>query len=1007
MLSLSLITHVYFLMAVWLGVCTCATVNANPTTISLVPSPTPSTIVDILSSDVQFSTFLRIAQREGLIPVLNSLQNVTLLAPVNSAFVDGPDHIDHNYLLRYIINQRFRVGYMEPKSAVFDTLYEMDNKTYTVSLSPNMETLEFEVDRVAAIVESDIYAKHQWSFIQALDHQLPLKPSLCDVFLDNSTNILNGHNISFVKGLFQSLFKLEFSTVDALVKTDDRYKKIPQSCEIFLKNAGTFFVPTDEMVRRSMSTTLMRYYSSLYHVMHSSQFTTTDEAVLEIKYDLTNLLGSLAIDSKLMPANVSASKCQSINKAVKFNVTVDDDSVILNHKLRSNLNTSIVFADAVMHLFDYAEGEGLFFETLQVKVADMIPRKALFALHYSDFVKELKFRSLQYLINGSTTNQTLFLSPGQRDDVMEEDSFFIDSFSNKDGLKYQFVKQSINITEKVFNNNEQSYYGSAETNLCSKSRIGGCFRMKVSSSVDASNHEIITSINDDANVIEGPIEMGNNSFAYMVNGDIDTPQSFKHTLTDLLSNGNLPGHLQHIQINQAECLKTIQFLKAHDLLSFKDNKLGYTAFLPCGIPILDDSTAFDRRGSWESLGLRLNYLEKNPKIFKKILRGIFVEGTIYSDFGLDNLTQQINTTTLQGDSLIINNQFYDGDYNHLLRINGTLFHLPLNSDLLFNQGVIHIVSKLLLPSTFEVPFVGLIKATEDDTSWISFMDLIEKFPKLYDALVTDNPKDSNYSMLVPSSESMKLYNVSASLTNLFEFLDAHLIPNSELPKIFNCIYGNHDNQTFTEDSDIHSNSSLLSFSCKQDSHGKLVFDVNDKSGAKTGHKLKILSHGCTSNDRTEGYSSCVFLIDKPINLKWFENDGFLHLHLGFISVGVGIILGLMFFSILLFMVMFCLSGKSDDTPKNPFEPYQEGGYMRISDLDEDPSHNYDGGYETDDDMLNERDHLIPQNSQKLFQRAGSLNASDYGATKPRTIPRYTNGTQSTQALNRKRNLPEV
>lgn len=45
-----------------------------------------TSVVDILSESAEFSTFLRLLQRNGHIPYLNELQNFTLLAPVNSAF---------------------------------------------------------------------------------------------------------------------------------------------------------------------------------------------------------------------------------------------------------------------------------------------------------------------------------------------------------------------------------------------------------------------------------------------------------------------------------------------------------------------------------------------------------------------------------------------------------------------------------------------------------------------------------------------------------------------------------------------------------------------------------------------------------------------------------------------------------------------------------------------------------------------------------------------------------
>lgn len=60
--------------------------------------------------------------------------------------------------------------------------------------------------------------------------------------------------------------------------------------------------------------------------------------------------------------------------------------------------------------------------------------------------------------------------------------------------------------------------------------------------------------------------------------------------------------------------------------------------------------------------------------------------------------------------------------------------------------------------------------------------------------------------------------------------------------------------------------------------------------------MKLLSHGCTQQGNTSN-RSCVFLIDKPLNMQWFNRkpSNFLHIHLGIVSLGVGVILGLIIF----------------------------------------------------------------------------------------------------------------
>ena len=60
--------------------------STTSTSSSMEPAPTPSTLVDILSNVHSF-LFLRLLQRQGMIPTLNQMENITLLAPINLAFV--------------------------------------------------------------------------------------------------------------------------------------------------------------------------------------------------------------------------------------------------------------------------------------------------------------------------------------------------------------------------------------------------------------------------------------------------------------------------------------------------------------------------------------------------------------------------------------------------------------------------------------------------------------------------------------------------------------------------------------------------------------------------------------------------------------------------------------------------------------------------------------------------------------------------------------------------------
>lgn len=979
---------------------------------SIGPEPTPSTIVDILSSEVEFSYFLRILQKTEMIPVINSLQNVTLLAPVNLAFANHElNHISHDELYRYIVDQRFRIGYMSKKPTIFNTLYEQDETPYPILVSPNFDTLQYEIDHIASVVESDIYAKHQWSFIQAIDSQLPVKPGICDVLLEEDST-LNGHNISFVKGLFKLLFQNQVDLVsDEDVDTErNKYKDIPTNCQTYMANFSTVFIPTDDMIRSSMSNMTMRYYSALYHTFKGSKFSITDKAILEIKYDITKLLNNLLVSELVGPANITQKSYKSKDTTNKYHIESGEngDILTLNGEISSSASGSnLVYADGVIHVFDKQHNIN-FFDALNIEPTTINPRKALYALHYSSFVSELEFRSLGHLIDGTSENQTILLSYDQRDDISEDISMIkpresdveIDSFSLKQRLLYQFINESFNVTDMLSQELSDSLYKLVDSALCSKSKIAGCYKLKVSSSY---SHGLLieSRINDDIKIVSEPFDIGNGSIAYFVNKAVETPRSLKHNLADLLSNGRLERHLEHILINQQECLKTIQYLNHFDLLNLKDNDMGYSIFLPCGIPDNQFPLWGSAGGAWKSLGLLLNHFEKHPKVFKNIMKGLFVEGTFYSDFGLSDSRQFIEARTLRGDSVNITNEFFDGDYNHLLKINLSLIPLPLNSDLLFNKGVVHVIGNLLFPNDFEISFTDLIRATEDNEQLLSFLDLIKEYPQL-NKLLTLSADALEFSLFIPTQESLNTYNITKHADDLLELLEFHLLPNSELPKLFDCLHSSFNTSDFT----INSNSSQMSFTCKKDSKDKAILSINKADGEKTGHKLKILNQGCTRSVNSTHHGPCVFLIDKPIRPKWLYNDdGFLHVHLGIISVMLGIILGLILFSVLIMLIMFFLGGRGKKTlpldinGTGPFNNNKNSSFMGLG-VGEDSGNVFDRGYETDDDMQNERERLLPH---RTLGAPSPKPGRNYGSTAPLSI----RGPQSNKALNRSRNLPGV
>lgn len=1026
---------------------TTTNVKTTHTTSTSSPAPTPSTLIDVLSSQAQFSYFLRHLQVNGMIPVLNSLQNVTLLAPINLAFTDiggaaGGDFYDDN-LLRYVVNQRFRVGYFDKTAVVFDTLLRMRDANYSVTIAPDFNNMEYVIDNLSAIVEPDIYAKHQHSFIQGIEKLLPMKRTACEILMGDTD--IAGNNVLFV----QTLFKQLFSTEDLLEKKKnkkgkkkkkqhEKKKKIPNSCEEFLAGARTIFIPSDATVRDNLSTLQYKYFTrSVDSHIH-------EDAADEIREDILDLLSSIVLGDVIVGHNGTFNghnprKHDGIHYALsgsKYNITLEDhDKIMVNGEVSTSSHE--VFANGILHVFGPQKKN--FFTSLPIVLTEMIPRKSLFALGFSHFVNELKFRKLDSLIDGSTTNQTLFLSTEQ-DDLSEEnfsqETVNVNSFSQKQSLMYQFAEGEISSEELL--DNEMHIL--VDSKLCVKKKIGDCYKIKLSTVPSHDKKSTVITINDDINVYptEG-ISAGNSTKIYLLNKELQTPPNFKHTLGDIISSAVLPFE-DEITVDKDSCMRTLGYLNTFDLFSLDDNGKGYSVFLPCAasLPLgrKQNQLPFNspRTGVWSELGLVLNYLESHPKLFKDILKGMFVEKTLYSNFGCP-VNTTLRSKSLRGDFVYFqSHQCNPYSKEHYMSLNHSVISMPLNSDILFNQGVIHLTDKVLIPENFEIPFVDLLKTTLDNNypRW-SIVKLIEAIPGLSDYLLKMPNHSKKYSLLVPSPESLKDFNITSSWKDLERFFQLHLIPNSEVGKLLDCVQskfyrpqdpfpGNKSTQSV-----ISTNISDASLTCYLNkNNGKtylklLTQDVEDSTDALSynkDHELRILSHGCTTFDFNEHDETCVFLIDKPLNLEWLEdlrNDNFLHIHLGFVSVGVGIVLGLIMFGGLLLAMMVCLGWNKKQKVENkshsfenPFVfPDPSSSFMRVT-SDEESLTAYDRGYETDVDVLRENDYLLK--GPKRYGRKGysSIHQNESDPMAPasgRTEPRSIRGPLPTKGLNRDRNIP--
>lgn len=960
-----------------------ASTSARPTTTSEEVEPTPSYIVDILSAEPQFSYFLRQLQRNGIIPQLNLMQNVTLLAPVNLAFVEvagSYDPWDDNNLLRYILNQKIAIGNLTREEAIYDTLYnKTEGKPYPVKIKPDNDV--YVIDDSATIVEEDIYAKHQKSYIQAIDKLLPVKETMCDVLLNSEEE-----RMSIVRQLFRLLFPE--NEEDSLAKKKKKKtkkkkpKELPTSCLDFLCGVKTVVVPSNNVFKNSLTDLQLQYYLAN---TDSTAFDTTDEAEYEVNSDIVLLLQHLMFKEYIDGENGTDKKVIS-SAGQKYTFHKSQGNTTIAH---FSTNQSMALADGLLQVFEAGDE---FFQHLKIPTAEMIARKALFAHHYSNFVKELSFRLLDSYIDGSSVNQTILVDIEQRDDVSDDEIKSM-SFSSKQELMYHFIDETLDFSE--------ASHILANTRLCSKKKLGGCYKMKVSEKQRDDGPQYF---------IDGGVEVAeivpllNGSQIFITKDEISTPVNLKHSLGDLMSNGALLPS-DDLDIDRSGCVRTLRYFDSFDVLSLKDNEQGYTIFLPCGMT----DSGIDE-GLWKELSLVLDYLEANPTIFKSIIRGMFLKKTLYSNFQGSKLFQDIDD-----DSIRVRSLGGSKNSNQIEVANDNVFDLPLNSDVLFNQGVIHVVNKVILPYDFYIPINDLIATTFDALlPDFSITRLLDVFPDIKKSLTHKKP----YSLLIPQPDSLKDFNITRSFGDLYKFLQFHLIPNEETYKLVDCALGKNVKDI------IRTNLTRGGLICKHIlKKGQTLLQLqklNDTdnvvgSSYNKNQEVKLLSHGCTQQGNTSN-RSCVFLIDKPLNMQWFNRkpSNFLHIHLGIVSLGVGVILGLIIFGGVMIGLVLVM-GKGDGSRRKPSHddelPRADSGFMSVL-TDDDDYMPYDRGYETDVDVLrSETEALFPSLKKKR-----KIKHIDYGSTRsssdrnkendpPVTLPRDIGNIRSN--LSRERNLPGV
>lgn len=313
-----------------------------------------TTVIDILSENVEFSNFLRVLQRNQLIPFLNELNNITLIAPVNSAFVTecpnlNDKHCKANMVKKFSLDDLKRYIITEP--IISDDFSGVEVfKSYYKNGSPilvelDSKTSKFQINGLN-IVDSDLIAESQDSVVQGIERILDEPKSLPQILQ-------------------------EIPNVSIFTKLTAEYYSIRNK---------TIFIPKDEAFH-------LKDYELNYLVSEYG------------KDDTFNLVNSLIVDG-IHGGNVKNISTVD-NNGYKVSLSSVDQGryISINNSLLS-IESNILTEDGIIHIYN---DENI------IPEVQFNPLKVIIGLNSTLFVDELMVQKLSSLITNNSIEQTIFI----------------------------------------------------------------------------------------------------------------------------------------------------------------------------------------------------------------------------------------------------------------------------------------------------------------------------------------------------------------------------------------------------------------------------------------------------------------------------------------------------------------------------------------------------------------------------------------------------------------------
>ncbi|SCU85881.1 LADA_0D10506g1_1 [Lachancea dasiensis] len=489
-------------------------------------------------------------------------------------------------------------------------------------------------------------------------------------------------------------------------------------------------------------------------------------------------------------------------------------TIIANNSLATTSN--VLYRTGVAHIFSNLD--------FLSNYLHFTAEKMLLGMGADHFIEEIYIRNLSYLIDGSYEKPlTLFLAIDSTKDSLGY---------SKSSLLYHFVDDGVNLTRDFSDDKQVRLYDSL---FCSSNkRLGGqCQRLKIER---VGHHDKTTHVINKKYRVkdQDPIQVANVTI-FFLQDDILLPADLVSSIDPF-----------------SGCSTSLKFLRELNLLDLQPNGKGYTILLPCF-------------NAWSQYDLNLEYLEHNVTALNIIMKNYILSDLIYTD----STESHVKTTNFHKENITVDIYRERPDYDHVA-LNLSTIRDPIilhkSSDLFFDQGVVHPLRNVYLPDTLVITLQNLL----DITNSFDFKAYLESSESL--RMVFERSQD--YSLLVPTAQSLLLEEITLNSTKLEEFLRLHIIWSNTTQHLFHCS---------DEIETLHG--AILN--CRQSNANTHFLRV--QGGADK--EVRILKKGCSSSNN----SSCVFLIDRPISLSWLDQDKY-RIRLPGIAIAMGTLIGILVIS---------------------------------------------------------------------------------------------------------------